>query len=78
MDDIDRYIEQGKIGKKDEELQGWDHIKPKQPVIPLPPMEAIDKRPHKKHQNKHRSNLGYYAIFLIALVVIGTKLIGMW
>ena len=84
MDEIDR----AKIGKKDEPLIGWDHIrKPKKLETDLPPMRAkgvddkykwllSEYRGSPQHQKK--SGWGWYFALLIVLVIISAKLIGIW
>jgi len=53
MDDIDREIQKAKIGKKDEPLRGWDHIR--KPVkTDLPPMQAIRKSSNIPIYSKYR------------------------
>jgi hypothetical protein len=80
MDDIDRDIERGKIGKSEEELFGWDHIRPpKQPVIDLPPM-PVKPKPSRKKKGHSNENSGFilFVMGLLIVAIMVTKLIGLW
>ena len=88
MDDIDREIERAKIGKKDERLVGWDHIR-KPAETNLPPMKAkgVDDKynwllsPFKgtsKEQRKQGFQWGWFLFFIICLVIVVTKILGIW
>jgi hypothetical protein len=84
MDEIDR----GKIGKKDEKLIGWDHIRQKKIGTTYPPMKAkgalltpgaIRAKSNTSHRNKSSSSgIGWWLVGLLIIVIIGTKIIGIW
>jgi hypothetical protein len=80
MDDIDRDIQTGKIGKKDEPLDGWDYIRPKPPVRDLPPMKAIKKTDKSIYSKKPANHSGLFLLGFLCLIVIVfyTKYIGLW
>jgi len=84
MDDIDR----AKIGRKEEKLIGWDHIR-KPAETNLPPMRAkgVDDKynwllsPYRKVQKNTGGRgfaLGWFLVIVLGLAVIITKLIGIW
>jgi hypothetical protein len=84
MDDIDR----AKIGRKDEKLVGWDHIR-RPAETNLPPMKAkgVDDKynwllsPYRgksKEQKNQRFSWGWFLFFIICLVIIVTKIFGVW
>ena len=84
MDDIDR----AKIGRKDEKLIGWDHIR-RPAETNLPPMKAkgVDDKykwllsPYRgksKEQRKEGFWWGWFFFFIICLVIIVTKIFRVW
>ena len=85
MDEIDK----AKIGKKDEKLVGWDHLrKPKLPDSNLSPMKAknalltanaIRVKPCCRNTHYNRgSGLFWYIVILLAVGIIITKIFGYW
>jgi hypothetical protein len=90
MDDI----EQGKIGKKEEKLVGWDHIRKPKIGTNYPPMRARDpsqtpntNQVYKDTQTKKSSSSEDYfeiafilslVVVLVVLVIIASKIYGFW
>jgi len=85
MDDIDT----AKLGKKDEKLVGWDHLrKPKLPDSNLQPMKAKNtlltpnairvSQPLKNSQHKQGSGFVWYIVLVLVIGMIVTKLLGYW
>jgi hypothetical protein len=93
MDDIDREIAQAKIGRREEPLREWDHLRKPKTNTNIPAMRARDAllsssafRAPKKlpigDSHKHDSEifLVLAVILLIACIIAGiwTKLAGAW
>ena len=71
MDDIDR----AKIGKKDEPLRGWDHIRKPKMGTNYPPMRARGAKKHPSYFPSFFSDGGWWILFLFAFIVITSLLI---
>ena len=82
MDDIDR----GKIGKKDEKLVGWDHIRKPKMNTNYPPMKA---KAVKKYNSTYKVYSGggwdgtwvgllLFGFFLVFFIFIVGKVMGFW
>ena len=85
MDDI----EKGKIGKKDEKLVGWDHIRKPKMNTNYPPMKAkganvtpsalrIHPSSSKTNRSNHDSGFFWLVVIFFIVLIIGTKLTGLW
>ena len=82
-------IEKTKIGKNEEKLVGWDHLrKPKLPDSNLPPMKAKNalltpngvrvKRCCKYTHYNRGPGLFWYIVILLVVGIIITKNFGYW
>ena len=89
MDDIDK----GKIGKKDEKLVGWDHIrKPKMKNTNYPPMRVKDADvpgtglpwtyiPPKEERRSFDFDDALAIIYIVVsvvLIILAIKILGYW
>jgi hypothetical protein len=78
MDDI----EEGKIGKKDEKLVGWDHIRKPKMNTNYPPMRARGAGKKRAYSHVSNSDSGLFVLVMVFLFILTmvflTKMIGVW
>jgi hypothetical protein len=68
---IDNEIQIGKLGKRDEKLVGWDHIRNRRsPSYVLPPMRARGAGRHKHNVNANTNWLWYLFFGLLVMVSV--------
>jgi hypothetical protein len=70
MDDIDR----AKIGKKDEPLRGWDHLRKPKMNTDYPPMKARGAKNRAIYPRPYSSYGGWWILFLVAFIALGILL----
>jgi len=78
MDDI----EKGKIGKKDEKLVGWDHIRKPKMGTNYPPMRARGADKKSAYSRISNTGSGLFVLVMVFLFILAmvflTKMIGVW
>jgi hypothetical protein len=77
MDDI----EKAKIGKKEEPLVGWDHIRKPKMNTNYPPMRARGAKDRKYFGTLTRytqKNAKWILLVVIIIALVGTKILGVW
>ena len=75
-------IEEGKIGKKDEKLVGWDHIRKPKMNTNYPPMRARGAGKKSAYSRVSNTGSGLFVLVMVFLFILAmvflTKMIGVW
>ena len=78
---IKEEIDQAKIGKKDERLVGWDYIRKQKMNTNYPPMRARGAKENQysgAYARYYNGTVKWFLLVVIVIVIIGTKIIGLW